>query len=924
MKVYLGQQPMDGIGGINRVVASLYEHLPLHGIELVDTEEAADVIHAHVAVYKDYPVDKPLVVSSHGMMWEEDNWGNVGWKVNSLCVQSYIKADVVTAPSEFVARAIERNTLIYPKIVRHGIRTDRWLPGTSEGYVLWNKARLDSACRVEPLIELAKRAPNTQFVSTYGLGQPNVRITGRVSNAEMLALVQAAGVYLITPRESGGPSYGVLEAMSCAVPVLSWDYGGTAEAIRHKETGYLAREGDYEDLLAGLYYCLEHRDRLGQAARQEAIEKYDVRDTTRGYLEAYQQAVVPVPQVSVIIPCFNLGKYLPACIDSVKAQTYSNWEAIIINDASTDDSAEIADSLKDERIKVLHNPKNLHVSASRNRGIEQAAGKYILPLDADDRLTPNALADMVKVLEGSRDYQIVAGKLRLFSEGDLTRGRKGEWPNNADFELQRTGYNRLPYASMYRKKVWENIGGYRKRIRSGVEDADFWTRALSYGYRAKILDSVTLDYTMRNNSLGKQNKRGNAAWLSWFGWSSDARLAPLAAEGGPRTTLSYDSPAVSVVVPVGPGHEKYIQTIIDSLIAQDERNWELILVNDTGKAWNNHIPFARVVNSDQNRGVAWARNAGARSARAPKIVFVDADDVLQPYALSLMLKAHEKAGGWIYGDWYAAVGEKITHEKAKDWNVRELLNQSLGPITGLYEKEHINLIGGFDESAPGWEDWDFHLRLLEQGICGTRLEYPLILYNMHLGWRRENNFAKKQDLLQYIVKKHKSLYRSNNVGCSKCGGKRTLTVDKSTPVTEDTPTTMVKMAYVGPESQTRTIRSKVPGMRHVTYRFNNRKPFMVLPQDAEWLLTIKGFVKAEAPLAPAVEQEMLVPDPVAEDVLTPLEKLDVRPEVLSVLQENFSSVEDIKASSDASLLAVKGIGASRLSTIREAVENLHA
>lgn len=942
MKVYLENLPKDGVGGIVRVLQSLYQYLPKHGIDIVDTIEEADVIHVQVTAYHTYPVEIPVVVSSHGLMWAEDGWGNYGWKVNQQCMKAYVQADYVTAPSKFVANAIERNCLVHPSVVQHGINPDEWLPGISEGYVLWNKGRVDSACNPEPLLKLAEMCPDEAFVTTFGKGGNNVKTVGKVSHDEMRTLVQNAGVYLITPRESGGPSFGVLEAMACGVPVLSWNYGGTAEAIEHGVTGYLAEPGNYDDLVDGLYHCLTHRDTLGNNARQVVLDRYDVRQNITQYIDVYQQAVKHEdrPKVSVIVPCHNLGRFLPACIESVKKQTYQDWELIIIDDASTDNTWEVAERFKTSRIKVLRNDTNRHVSASRNRAILSAKGHYILPLDADDRLYPNALEKLVDELDASRDYQIVGGNLVIYNEHDLNgNGMRSGWPNNTDYEQQIAGNNRMPYASMYRRKVWENIGGYRERIRSGVEDADFWTRALSYGYRPKIIKEDTLAYTHRNNSLGKQNQRGSGAWLAWFGWAHDPEVTPLAALGkGPYSSPSYDSPEVSVVVPVGPGHKRHIQTIVDSLIAQSFNNWELILVNDTGTPWNMHIPFARVIEFNQTRGVAAARNVGVKAAKANKIVFLDADDILQPLALSVLIKAHSLVGGWIYGDWYYEKDGSLVHETSDDWSAQGLANKSLGPITGLYEKNHVLSVGGFDETAPGWEDWDFHLKLLERGICGTRVEYPLIMYNMHLGWRREENFSQHKDLLQYIHEKHKNLYRGNNMGCSKCGGKKTLVVTKASSNTKgNTMSDLVRIQYDGPMTQFQRFNSKV--QRGVVYRFNNSRPFQALREDAEWILNIKHFKLVSAPATvpetvvneplttdipvkmPSVEEEIKKIEQekvVVEDTAMPSDEWSVFPdEITRRLQRNFTTVDEVKKASDAQLLSINGIGEGRLKAIRE-------
>jgi len=98
MKVFLDQENQSGIGGVNRVIAGIYEYLPAHGIEFVNQLALADVYHAHIAAYHGVPKDMPLVVSSHGMLWTDDGWALLGQKTNQLCISAYMQADVVTAP----------------------------------------------------------------------------------------------------------------------------------------------------------------------------------------------------------------------------------------------------------------------------------------------------------------------------------------------------------------------------------------------------------------------------------------------------------------------------------------------------------------------------------------------------------------------------------------------------------------------------------------------------------------------------------------------------------------------------------------------------------------------------------------------------------------------------------------------------------
>lgn len=938
MKVYMRQKASPGVGGIARVLDGMTKHLP---VEFVDTMEQADVVHSHIALFEHVPYDKPLVVSSHGMLWHEDKWGTKGaWKVNQACVEGYLQADVVTAPSHFVANAVARHTLVNAKVVHHGIDVEEWEPrADTGGYILWNKSRADAACTPLPLMLLAERAPGIKFVSTFGTQTPNVDVIGHQEYDDMKEWVLNAGVYLVTPKESGGPCFGVLEAMAAGVPVLSWNYGGTAEVVQHTETGYLAQPGNYDDLLSGLHYCINNRSRMGANARQFVVDNFQWKDVVGGYLNAYELAIKKQSYkttVSVIVPCYNLGKYLTRCVDSVLAQTYQDLEVIIVNDASTDDTDATARELlkKDSRVRYVNNIENRHVADARNLGITHSSGRYILPLDADDALFPNALADMVGVLNNKREIQMASGKLILFHESDMAmdNGQGGAWPNNADPKLQLQGHNRLPYASMYRRSVWEDTGGYRRRIRTGIEDADFWTRAFSYGRKAEIIDYPTLKYTIREQSLSRENPSKASDWLGWFPWAYDENLQPMGM--GEAPAWSYNPPKVSVVIPVGPGHEHHIQTCVDSVIASTFHEWEIVLVNDTGKKWfddngeslsfyTNGLSLATVVDKDTSEGVIVARNRGIDAAKASRVVFLDVDDVLQPEALGIMYAAHRQTEGWLYGDWYHLVDGNLVYNEAPDWSTERFAEQSLAPITGIYSKADLMEVGGFSEDTPGWEDWELQLKLVELGICGTRIAYPLIVYHMDLGWRREDNFSRQEDIVQYIQQKHDLERLRKHMACKRCGGKRTVVpaVKNSKDATTVSTTTLI---YTGSIPQKRTFKSKVRGSQ---YRVQRGKPFSVHAVDVETFLRRPGFevYKSKEPAAPTAPTQPLVsaaPTKVVEPVVTKptsMDNLDLPPEVITMLVKKFNNILELQAAEDNQILTISGIGPKRLKQIREAV-----
>ena len=133
-----------------------------------------------------------------------------------------------------------------------------------------------------------------------------------------------------------------------------------------------------------------------------------------------------VPQISIVVPVYDVEQYLRQCLDSIIAQTFTDWECILVNDGSKDGSGKICDDYaqKDNRFKVIHQ-ENGGVSSARNKGIEEANGKWLYFCDADDTLLPNALEIL---LDGEKEgcQFVMAGFNKFLSNGNLKESYSGE------------------------------------------------------------------------------------------------------------------------------------------------------------------------------------------------------------------------------------------------------------------------------------------------------------------------------------------------------------------------------------------------------------------------------------------------------------------------------------------------------------------
>lgn len=212
------------------------------------------------------------------------------------------------------------------------------------------------------------------------------------------------------------------------------------------------------------------------------------------------------PLVSVIVPCYNQGQFLAQALDSVLAQTIPDWECIIINDGSTDDTEQVAMEYceRDNRMRYLFQV-NQGVIAARNNAIKKSRGKYILPLDGDDWLSTDYLEKAVPVLESNDDVKVVCSEVELFGE---STGRMNLYPYSLQTLLVT---NCISNSSFFRRSDFDRCGGYNPNMKEGLEDWDFWISILGNGGHVHRLSSVGHIYRVSVESRnGRAEKKAEA------------------------------------------------------------------------------------------------------------------------------------------------------------------------------------------------------------------------------------------------------------------------------------------------------------------------------------------------------------------------------------------------------------------------------
>lgn len=183
-----------------------------------------------------------------------------------------------------------------------------------------------------------------------------------------------------------------------------------------------------------------------------------------------------MPSVSVVMSVYNGRRYLRQAIDSILAQTFDDFEFLIVNDASTDNTAQILASCDDCRIVVLENQRNLGLAASLNRALEASRGKYIARQDADDVSDPERFSKQVFHLDAYPEVGIVGTTTEWISDtNDVLRVWR-QPTSNAAIQETLLRYCCLVHGStMYRRQCFEEVGGYDPEMRTG-QDYDLWLR----------------------------------------------------------------------------------------------------------------------------------------------------------------------------------------------------------------------------------------------------------------------------------------------------------------------------------------------------------------------------------------------------------------------------------------------------------------
>lgn len=208
------------------------------------------------------------------------------------------------------------------------------------------------------------------------------------------------------------------------------------------------------------------------------------------------------PAVSVVVPCYNGGRFIAQLLDSLARQTFRDFEIVIVDDGSTEAATRQTLDGLDPSIRVIRQP-NKGLSAARNAGIAAARAELVFPLDCDDMIEPSLLTEALALLRAApADVALILCHKRL---AGAASGLLERHFNRFDLLFA----NPIPSGVLLRKASWQAVGGYDETMRDGYEDWEFYLRLMLRGYRGitipkpYVIYHVSAGGMLFNKSSGK-------------------------------------------------------------------------------------------------------------------------------------------------------------------------------------------------------------------------------------------------------------------------------------------------------------------------------------------------------------------------------------------------------------------------------------
>ena len=206
------------------------------------------------------------------------------------------------------------------------------------------------------------------------------------------------------------------------------------------------------------------------------------------------------PEITVLLPVYNGARFLEVALRSIFNQTFADFELIVVDDASTDDSVSVVDRVTDRRLRLIRNPRNYGLARTLNVGLSQATGRLVARIDQDDVAHPERLAVQKQYLDTHHGVALLGSQARLIDEHDRVLGRVERPVSSVGIRWLLLIENPFIHSSvMFRREVAMSLGGYDETLRWS-EDLEFWGRFAKAGQVANLPLSL-IDYRQWSASM---------------------------------------------------------------------------------------------------------------------------------------------------------------------------------------------------------------------------------------------------------------------------------------------------------------------------------------------------------------------------------------------------------------------------------------
>lgn len=456
------------------------------------------------------------------------------------------------------------------------------------------------------------------------------------------------------------------------------------------------------------------------------------------------------PRVSILISSYNAGKYLKDALDSVYAQTFTDFELIVVDDGSEDDTADVVAQYP----QVRYFPCAHHgVSIARNTAIVQAKGEILTFLDADDLWAPDKLEKQVAYLDSHPDCQLVFTGAANFFEG------QEDTMSPRQRQLYHASLDKCIITCAFRRSIFETWGMFRTDYPYG-EDTQFMFRLCAAGLRLSHCIPEVL-YRRRVHDKNLSLVHGNVEVKDILAITADAirQVRKKAKEQDP----SCETPmcrSVSVIIPAYES-ENYIAQAVDSVVRQKWAGEMEIIVIDDGSsdrtAQAARRPGVQVLRKARG-GASSARNAGLKAAKGELILLLDADDVLTEGALNAMYQALcESGAGVVFAMAEDFISPELSDSQKAALRPRPNAYGGVLPGCSLIRREVFETVGMFDDTMKSGETVAWQMKLRDAGIRTAKIPTVTLKRRLHL--TNTGRLRQKQEMADYAALLRKRMKR---------------------------------------------------------------------------------------------------------------------------------------------------------------------